>query len=198
MPLLPETRNFLAYLQKHREMRDRIKAGPDKTILYAGDGFPTLGGKRFTPIWRELKSYQGRYQQKHQNHQTQPPSVVETLHDVLEKLPAPPPNVGTLQSYAEKLAEQEKRANGPHGAGVIWRALSGIFASNAQGKVWFLVGSHVDPDTKVFALTEVHVLRRNANISSTSRDMLEYYVRCVQKRDPDIAGGYLPSDLLAG
>ncbi len=187
MPLLPETRDFLAYLQKHREVRNRIKASPDKTILYAGDGFPTLGGTGFTPNWQEL-----------QNHQGQRPGVVETLHNVLERVPAPPPNVGTLQGYAEVLAQQEKRVNGARAERVIWRALSGIFASNAQGKVWFLVGSHVDPDTKVFALTEVHVLRRNPNISPESKDMLEYYVRCVQKRDPDIGGGYLPSDLLAG
>lgn len=47
MPLLPETRSFLAYLQKHRDLRDRIKAGRDRTILYAADGFPTLGGNGF-------------------------------------------------------------------------------------------------------------------------------------------------------
>jgi hypothetical protein len=46
--------------------------------------------------------------------------------------------------------------------------------------VWFLVGSHVDPDTKIFALTEVHVLRRNPNISPESKNILEYYVRCIQ------------------
>jgi hypothetical protein len=194
MPLLADTRNFLNYLQKHRELRDRIKAGRDKTILYAGDGFPTLGGTGFTPNWRQLQDHKQRLQDQ----QREQPSVVETLHDVQTKLPAPPPNVGTLQSYAEKLAEQEKRTNGARAERVIWRALSGIFASIAQGKVWFLVGSHVDPDTKVFALTEVHVLRRNPNISPESKDMLEYYVRCVQRRDPDISGGYLPSDLLAG
>jgi hypothetical protein len=187
MPLLSETRSFFNYLQKNRELRDRIKAGRDKTILYAGDGFPTLGGKGFTPNWRDL-----------QDHQKQRPGVVETLHDVLRKLPAQPPNVGTLQSYAERLAGQERRMNGARAERVIWRALSGIFASNAQGTVWFLVGSHVNSDTKVFALTEVPVLRKNPNISLESKDMLEYYVRCIQRRDPDIGGGYLPSDLLAG
>lgn len=51
MPLLHETRSFLAYLQKHRDLRDRIKAGRDRTFLYAamatrhlgGNGFPALG-----------------------------------------------------------------------------------------------------------------------------------------------------------
>lgn len=187
MPLLPETRGFLAYLQKHPELRFRIKAGRDRTILYAGDGFPTLGGSGFTPNWRAL-----------QDHQEKRPGVVESLHDILKTLPAPPPNVGTLQNYAQKLGEQEKRTNGIRAERVIWRALSGIFASNAQGTVWFFVGSHVGPDTKVFALTEVHVLRRNPNISPESKDMLEYYVRCVHSRNPDIGVGYLPSDLLAG
>lgn len=187
MALLPETRSFLAYLQKHRDLRYRIRAGRDRTILYVGDGFPTLGGNGFTPNWRELQSYQAKR-----------PGIVETLHDVLRTLPAPPPHVGTLQSYAEKLAADEKRTNGSRAERVIWRALSGIFASNAQGTVWFLVGSHVDPNTKVFALTEVHVLRRNPDISRVSKSILEYYVRCIQNRNPDIGGSYLPSDLLAG
>src|SRR5215472_9854848 len=53
--------------------------------------------------------------------------------------------------------------------GLYSEALSGIFARNAQGTVWFLVGSHVDPDTKVFAVAEVHVLRRNPDISRVSK-----------------------------
>jgi len=169
------------------EVRNRIKASPNKAFSMPGIDSQLLVEAGSHQSWRELEDHQG-----------QRPGVVETLHDVLKRLPAPPPNVGTLQGYAEKLAQQEKRVNGARAERVIWRALSGIFASNAQGKVWFLVGSHVDPDTKVFALTEVYVLRRNPNISPESKDMLEYYLRCVQKRDPEIGGGYLPSDLLAG
>jgi hypothetical protein len=173
MPLLPETKSFLAYLQQRKDVRDRIKAGRDKTLLYAGD--------LFAPAWREVQAFQRKQ-----------PGAVEILHDVLAKLPAPPPHLGTLQSYAEALAKKEKAANGARSERVVWRALSGIFASNAEGKVWFYTGSNVCPDTKVFALTEVAVLKRNSRISPESQDMLAYFERCVRSRNPEMNAGYLP------
>lgn len=175
MPLLPETKSFLAYLQQRRDIRALIKAGRDKTLLYAGD--------MFAPSWREVQALQRRQ-----------PGTIETLHDVLAKLPAPPPHLGTLQSYAEALAQKEKAANGPRGERVVWRTLSGIFASNAEGKVWFYVGFNVNLDTKVFALTEVAVLKRNPRISPESQDMLAYFERCVRTRNPEMGAGYLPGD----
>ena len=176
MPLLAETRTFLKYLQQRKDVRDRIKAGRDKTLLYAGE--------HFAPSWREVQALQRKQ-----------PGTVEILHDVLIKLPAPPPHSGTLLTYAETLAKKEGAANGARGERVIWRALSGIFASNAEGKVWFCLGSNVDPDTKVFALTEIFVLKRNPNISPESQDMLAYFERCVRTRNPDMLAGYLPGSL---
>jgi hypothetical protein len=173
VPLLPETKNFLTYLQQRKDVRDRIKAGRDKTLLYAGD--------MFAAAWREIRAFQ----------RTQP-GTVEILHDVLAKLPAPPPRPGTLQSYAEILAKKEEAANGARSGRVVWRTLSGIFASNAEGKVWFYTGSNVFTDTKVFALTEVAVLKRNSRISPESQDMLAYFERCVRTRNPQMNAGYLP------
>jgi len=152
MPLLSETKSFLVYLQQHKDVRHRIRAGRDKTLLYAGD--------MFGPAWREVQAFQRKQ-----------PGSVEILHDVLAKLPAPPPHVGTLQSYAEALAQKEKAANGARSERVVWRTLSGIFASNAEGKVWFYAGSNVCPDTKVFAITEIAVLKRNPRISPESQEM---------------------------
>ena len=176
MPLLPETKSFLTYLQQRKDVRALITAGSDKTLLYAGhDGFG--------PAWRKILDFQRKQ-----------PGAVETLHDVLARLPAPPPHHGTLQSYAEALAQKEKAANGPRSERVVWRTLSGIFASNAKGKVWFYVGFNVDPDTKIFALTEIAVLKRNTGISPESRDMLAYFERCVRTRNSEIGAGYLPGD----
>jgi hypothetical protein len=173
MPLLQDTRSFLEYLRQHKEVRDRIKAGRDKTTLYAGNVFAAA--------WREVQILQSKQ-----------PGTMETLHDVLSKLPAPPPGPGTLQSYAESLAQKERVVNGARSERVIWRALSGIFASNAEGKVWFYLGSEVAPDTKVFALTEVHVLKRNPRITSESQDMLAYFERCVRNRNAEMNAGFLP------
>jgi hypothetical protein len=172
MPLLPETRSFIAYL-KRKDVWDRIKAGRDKTLLYAGD--------MFAPAWREVQAMQRKQ-----------PGTVEILHDVLANIPAPPPHHGTLQAYAEELAKKEKLANGARSERVVWRVLSGIFACNAEGKVWFYTGSNVFPDTKVFALTEISALMKNPRISPESRAMLEYFERCVRNKNPEMNAGYLP------
>jgi len=174
MPLLPETRAFLVFLQQNKNIRDRIKAGRDKTLLYAGD--------IFAPAWRDIKALQSKQ-----------PDSVEILEDVLAKLPAPPPHLGMLKRYVQDLAQKERATNGARSERVVWRALSGIFASNAEGKVWFYVGSNVDAATKVFALTEIAVLKRNPKISPESQDMLAYFERCARSKNPGMNAGYLPT-----
>lgn len=178
MPLLQQTKDFLAFLQQRRDVRDRIKAGRDKTLLYAGDMRAQYWGITFTPAWHDIQAIQRKQ-----------PGTVEILPDVLAKLPAPPPHGGTLKTYVAALAEKEKTEENKR---VVWRALSGIFASNAEGKVWFYVGSNVSHDTKVFALTEIAVLKRNPRVSVVSQQMLAYYERCVRTKNPNMAFGYLP------
>lgn len=171
MPLQPPTRNFLIYLKQNKAVRDQIKAEPNKTLLYAGD----FG----SPIWVQLETYK-------RNH----PGAIQLLPDVLRSIPAPPGSRGTLKDYVDDLTRQVSSRDQL----VIWKALSGIFASNAQGTVYFSVGSHVNPATKVFASTEVHVLLRNPKISSDSRQLVEYYRRCVLGRTFDINTGFMPGD----
>lgn len=171
MPLQPATRNFMIYLKQHREVRDRIRAERDKTLLYAGD----FG----SPIWMQLESYKRKH-----------PGAIQLLPDVLSTIAAPPGFHGTLKDYVDDLARKSPARD----QAVIWKALSGIFASNAEGTVYFSVGSHVTPDTKVFASTEIAVLIRNQNISSTSRELVEYYQRCVRNRTSDINTGFMPGD----
>ena len=171
MPLQPATRSFMIYLQQHPEVRSRIKAERDKTLLYAGD----FG----SPIWLQLETYKRQH-----------PGAIQLLHDVLQSIAAPPGSHGNMKDHVDDLT----RKIPPRDQSVIWKALSGIFASNAEGTVYFSVGSHVTPDKKVFASTEIAVLLRNPNISSVSRELVEYYRRCVQTKTSDINTGFMPGD----
>ena len=67
---------------------------------------------------------------------------------------------------------------------IVWHAVSGIFASNASGAVSFMIGSGVSKRAlKVFACTEAGVLDRNQDIDQVSKDMLQYYLRCIENGD---------------
>lgn len=66
-----------------------------------------------------------------------------------------------------------------HGS-IVWRGLSGIYASNAVGAVSLYVGSGVTRADKVFAATELPVLLRNPNTDAMTQDLLAYYRRCIQ------------------
>ncbi len=69
--------------------------------------------------------------------------------------------------------------------------LSGLFAANAEGAVSFWVGSKVTKTDKVFAATEVAVLSRNPRIDATTRDLLAYFQRCIQSKQPNINLGFI-------
>jgi hypothetical protein len=172
MAIQPETRAFLVYLQKHKDVRARLKADRDKTLLYAGHFF--------APMWRELESFQRKN-----------PGTIQILPDVLRKIPAPPGSRGTLKDHVDGLTAKVS----PGDQLIIWKALSGIFASNAEGTVYFSVGSGVDSNTKVFPSTEISVLARNKNISIEARQMVEYYQRCVREKRVDMNAGFLPGEL---
>jgi hypothetical protein len=74
----------------------------------------------------------------------------------------------------------------------IWRALSGIYASNAVGKVYMYVGSGITKE-KVLAATEIGVLARNPNVDPVSLEMIRYIQHCIRTRRADINMGYLPA-----
>jgi hypothetical protein len=153
---------------QHKEVRNRIRADRNKTLVYAGSFF--------APIWRELELFQLKN-----------PGTVQVLPDVLKKIPAPPGYAGTLKDHVEALT----RKIPPNEGMMIWKALSGIFASNAEGTVYFSVGSGVGAKDKVFPSTEISVLSRNLNISSEARQMVEYYQRCVREKRTDMNAGFL-------
>ena len=172
MALQAETREFLSYLQQNPDVRHRIKADQDKTLLYAG--------YFFSPIWKELQVFQREH-----------PGSVQILPEVIEKIPAPFGNPGTLKNYVDTLTSKVPQKDQL----IIWKVLSGIFASNAIGTVYFSVGSGVDPEKKVFPSTEISVLARNPGISPESRQMVEFYQRCVREKKTQINVGFLPDGL---
>jgi hypothetical protein len=171
MPIQPQTRNFLIYLQQNKGVRDLIRAERNKTLLYAGE----FSG----PIWSQVESFQRKH-----------PGAVQILPDVLRSIPAPTGHVGTLKDHVEALTSRVPSTDRL----VIWKALSGIFASNAEGTVYFSVGSGVDPKDKVFPSTEISVLMRNPRVSAVSRQLVEYYQRCVREKKTDMNTGFMPGD----
>lgn len=162
MPLQPPTKTLLAYLQKNPAIRNRIRAAPNKTLLYAG--------MIFMPAWKEIAEL------KRTNPQV---ADKETLPDVLVRIGLPGHPSPNLLSYVQDVERQVPWK--PDGF-ALWRALSGIFAANAFGKVSFYIGSGVTKDEKVFAATEMSVLARNKNIDPLAMDLLEYYRRCLQNK----------------
>ncbi|MCW3473571.1 hypothetical protein [Limobrevibacterium gyesilva] len=173
MPLLQETRDFLIFLRQNSLLRRRIAAPPDKTLIYAG----TL----FKPAWKELAEIRAR---------NPGDNNFELLPDVLNRLPPPPGAAGTLKTYVEVLTD-ERRMPWKDNGFVIWRALSGIYASNAIGKVYVYVGSGITRQ-KVLATTEINVLARNPNIDPVSLEVIRYIQDCVRTKNGNINFGYMP------
>lgn len=170
---------FLAYLGRNPAVRRQIRAKPGKTLLYCGSRGATIG-HRFgiqSAMWRELmllKARDPQYMDK------------EILHDVLARTPAPHTPFRTLLQYVQHVEQQVDA--GPHAdrnKDVLWRAVSGIFAANAEGPVSFALGSGIT-DKKVFAATELWVLLRNPKIDAQTRDVLAYYERCIRSGETSI------------
>ncbi|WP_293802187.1 hypothetical protein [uncultured Bosea sp.] len=169
-PFKQDTKDFLAFLQQNKPIRDRIAAEPNKTLLYAG--------RFFKPIWRELEELKATY----------PAGSFTILPDVLERI-AISGSHGTLKRYVQAI--EAKVPWMPDGF-TIWRALSGIYASNARGKVFFSVGSGVDRG-KVLAATEIAVLSRNPHLDPQTRDIVAWLQKCIATRTTDINFGLMPS-----
>ena len=160
MPIQPATKEILVYLQSNPQVRARIAAPPNLTLVYAGSFF--------RPVWQELE------QLKRCSHEV---ASKKLLPDVLASIAIPGRPHPTLLAWVKSLEQlQPWQENGF----IIWRSLSGIYASNAVGAVSFHVGSGIDKSDKVFAVTEIPVLLRNSRIDPTTRNMLDYYQRCLQ------------------
>src|SRR5690349_5361192 len=115
MPLHVKTIEFLKYLNQHPIVRTRIRAAPDRTLLYAG--------RFIKPAWKEIAD----------SKQTLPNvSSKETLPDVLARIVPPDTPFPTLLHYT---VDVERQVPWKPDGFTVWRALSGIFAANAVGAV---------------------------------------------------------------
>ena len=171
MALLQPVRELLSFLQKNAALRARIAAPPNATLLYAG--------RFFRPVWKEIE----------QLRVSRPEVASKTLlPDVLSRIATPGQSHPHLLGWAKALdALSPWHENGF----IVWRALSGIFAANAVGAVSFYIGSGVTRDDKVFAATELPVLLRNPNVDATTKDLLAYFQRCVQRGQAEINLGFM-------
>jgi hypothetical protein len=171
MPLLQPTRDLLGFLQRNPAIRSQIRAAPNQTLLYAGNFF--------RPMWQDLADLKRRNPQF---------AAKEILPDVLIRIRVQGQRHLNLLDWAKALdILQPWNENGF----IAWRALSGIFASNAIGTVSFFIGSGVTRDDKVFAATEISVLARNPNIDAITRDALAYYQRCLQTKQANMNFGFI-------
>lgn len=166
--LQAETKQFLRYLQNHPELRTRICAPENRTLLYAG--------KLIRNAWQELVAAKGR------------PEFAELciLPEVLSSVPAPNSGHDSLHTYVQAVCAKVPWEDDGF---TLWRALSGIFASQAKGRVSFYIGDSISGDMenvenrRVFAVTELPVLDRNPNLDALTRDVLAYYMRCLKNKN---------------
>jgi hypothetical protein len=173
MTFQPLTKQFLSYLQSNPAIRYQIRALPDQTLLYAGFFFK--------PMWKEIADFKIKNPEFAQK---------ETLPEVLARILVPSTGHSNLLQYIQDV---ERRVPWKPDGFTLWRALSGIFASNAVGAVSFQIGSGITATDKVFAATELSVLARNPNIDAVTKDLLSYFGRCIQSKQVDINFGYLAS-----
>lgn len=171
MPLQQETRSFLNFLQTHPAIRDQIRAAPGKTLLYAGTFFK--------PVWQEIAELKRNHPEL---------AGLELLPDVLARIGVPGTRHASLLVYAQHV---ERAVPWKPDGFIVWRALSGIFAANAVGRVSFQIGRGVSQEEKVFAATELWVLLRNPKVDALTRDVLAYYQRCIQNKQTAVNFGFV-------
>jgi hypothetical protein len=172
MGISNEVKELLRYLNRNPALRNQIRAGHDRTLLYAGHFFK--------PIWKEIEEDRRALGLTHSK-------VI--LPDVLARIRL---SNSPYPTFKEWLINLDKIQPWDKNGYIAWRALSGIFASNASGKVSFLIGGGVSKsDNKVFAATEIHVLDRNTKIDIVTKDAIQYYLRCMKSGRAEINTGLI-------
>jgi hypothetical protein len=143
----PALTDVLQFLNRNPQVRQRIPAPPDKTVVYSG-GFDGLQPR--LEAWRAIDQARKREPQRFD---------VVTLEERLGEIHVPAFGA-TLYDHALKVS-RDLGARGKAGeATILWRALSGIYVQGARGRVRALVLPGPVIAGSVFNLTEVHVLLR--------------------------------------
>jgi hypothetical protein len=168
MVLQPGTRALLSILHAQPSLRWQIRAARDRTLLYCGSFF--------RPAWKEIADLKWSSPEA---------ASRETLADVLARLPVPGTTYPNLLAFVQDVEHPWQ----PDGY-IVWRALSGIFASNAEGSVAFQIGSGIG-NTKVLTAAEVPGLLRNPKVDPFMKDFLHYLQRCVRSRQAHVNLGFI-------
>ena len=147
----PELVASLKFLARHPQVRIRLAAPRDKTVVYSG-GFVT-GGDVAAPYhaaWRLLAQAKASH-----------PARFDyiTLEERLRQFHVVEFGESLFDHANRVSAALEQRGVGAQ-ALMLWRALSGIYVQGAQGKVRALILPGTTVGTSVFNLTEVKVLLR--------------------------------------
>jgi hypothetical protein len=173
-------RQFLRFLFDHPNVRSQIRAPADRTLLYSGD-LGTVNWNLPMPVTRTRTVWESLVARRARGESGLEGKLI--LPDVLARIVVPSETGhATLLAYVE--AVQPLVPWRPMGF-KLWEALSGIFAANATGKVSFVVGQGVT-GAKVFASTEVRVLMRNPNVDPVAKDLLAFYLRCIEHKQTAI------------
>jgi hypothetical protein len=161
--LQPGTRALLSILHAHPSLRWQIRGVPNRTLLYTASFFRS--------VWKEIADL------KRTN-----PAVKskETLLDVLDRLSVPGTSYSSLLAFVQDVDHPWQ----PDGF-TVWRALSGIFASNAEGAVSFQIGAGIEA-SRLYTAAELPGLLRDPNVDAVTKDLLAYFQRCVQSRQPGV------------
>ncbi len=157
MSLDPDLQQFLGFLNRHRELRARLPAPPDKTVVYSG---AMRSGDDVYAAWRMLAQAKAaepaRFDYVTLEERLRGFHVVELGE--------------SLYDHANRLSDLLKRRGLEDQRMILWRALSGIYVQGARGKVRALIFPTQEIARSVFHLTEVSVLLRADVLQQISID----------------------------
>lgn len=145
MPLDPELRSVLEFLASRPDVRQKIPAAMNKTVVYSGG---IRRGDDVYPAWRMLEQAKA-----------QDPLRFDyiTLEERLRQFHVV--QFGeTLYEHANRVASNLKLRGLDDQALILWRTLSGIYVQGASGKVRALILPNERTARSVFSLTEVNVM----------------------------------------
>jgi hypothetical protein len=145
MSLDPALTRFLQFLARHPQVRQRLAAPPDCTVVYSGK---VQDGEELIGAWQLLA--RRKAQDPRANNYV-------TLEERLRQFHAV--EFGeSLFDHARRVARSLNLLGRNHEAVILWRALSGIYVQGAKGRVRALVVPGAEIAASVFNLTEVKVL----------------------------------------
>lgn len=173
MGLPSEIIEFAVYLKNNPSIRSKICAGEHRTLVYCGS--------YLKPVSEELVNLRSRLKFFEE---------LFLLNQILMQIKIQGRQWGTLYEWLLDLEE-----NHPFEAGsnVAWRIVSGIMCKNAVGHVSFIIGDGVTPASKIFAQTEINVLRRNKNLTQDTYEMIDYCSKKIRCSGEKIRIIFLPN-----